>query len=121
MSGAISLQGKLAQFADHWSPKRIAQVNDFDVKIVKIEGEFTWHKHDDEDELFLVVDGEMTIQYQDREDVTLKAGELHVIPKGVLHCPIAKSECSVLLLEKSGVVNTGDAEQSDLTNAVEDI
>lgn len=121
MSGAISLSEKLFLFSDHWSPRRIAQVDDYDVKIVKVQGEFTWHKHDDEDELFLIIDGELTIQYQDRDDVVMKSGDLHIVPKGVLHCPKADHECSALILEKSGVVNTGDADPSDLTNAVKDI
>ncbi|MDX1736667.1 MAG: cupin domain-containing protein [Alphaproteobacteria bacterium] len=117
----ITLNDKLALFSDHWSPKRVACVNDFDVKLVKIQGEFTWHKHDNEDEMFLVLEGSMTIQYQDRPDVELNAGEMHVVPKGVMHCPKADQECSAMILEKGGVVNTGDASPSDLTNAVEDI
>lgn len=119
MPAAIDLADKLAQFTEHWSPKRIAQLNDYDIKVVKILGDFVWHSHDDTDELFLVISGELTIQFRDR-DVVLGPGQLCVVPRGVEHCPRADAEVTALLLEPAGVVNTGDA-GGDLTAVVEDI
>lgn len=115
----IDLTEKLAQFTEHWSPKRIAQLNDYDIKVVKIQGDFVWHSHDDTDELFLVIGGQLTIQFRDR-DVTLGPGQLCVVPRGVEHCPRADEEVTALLLEPAGVVNTGDA-GGDLTAVTEDI
>ena len=86
----------------------VARINDYEVKVVKLQGEFTWHSHDDTDELFLVIDGELTIQLRDG-DVTLGPGQLYVVPRGVEHCPIAEGEVSAVLIEPAGVVNTGDA------------
>ncbi len=111
----INLSEKFRLFDDRWSPKVIAEMNDYQFKLVKVEGEFTWHKHNDTDEVFLVVDGELDIQLQG-ETVTLRAGELYVVPKGVLHRPVAKSVCQIMLVEPRGVVNTGD-EISELTAA----
>jgi mannose-6-phosphate isomerase-like protein (cupin superfamily) len=108
MSQVVDLAAKLAQFSDHWSPKVVARMNDYEIKVVKVRGEFTWHTHEDTDELFLVVDGRLTIQLRDG-DVTLGPGQLYVVPKGVEHCPIAEGEVSALLIEPAGVVNTGDA------------
>ena len=106
--GAINLDDKFAKFTKHWSPHIIAQLNDLHIKSVKVQGAFTWHKHDDTDELFFVHKGTLTIEYRDRE-VTLKAGELHVVPRGVEHKPVADEECEILLIEPAGTVNTGDA------------
>lgn len=103
----VDLAEKLASFTDHWSPKVVARLNDYEVKVVKILGEFTWHSHTDTDELFLVLDGELTIQLRDR-DVTLGPGQLFVVPRGVEHCPIADGEVHAVLIEPTGVVNTGD-------------
>ena len=89
-------------FAEHWSPKKTAQVNDYDVRIVKIQGEFTWHRHTDSDEFFLVIDGQLTIQMRDR-NVVLAPRELFVVPRGVEHCPRADVETAVLLLEPGRV------------------
>jgi mannose-6-phosphate isomerase-like protein (cupin superfamily) len=108
MSEAINLAGKLALFDVHWQPRIVAQINDYDVRIVKVKGEFVWHKHDDTDDLFLVLKGHLTIQLRDR-NVELDEGELYVVPRGVEHCPRADEEASVLLIEPSGTVNTGDA------------
>ena len=108
MSEVVDLHEKLSHFSDHWSPKVVARMNDYEVKVVKLQGEFTWHSHDDTDELFLVLDGELTIQLRDG-DVTLKAGQLYVVPRGVEHCPVAEGEVSAVLIEPAGVVNTGDA------------
>ena len=108
----INLAQKLALFDEHWRPKVIAEMNDYQFKLVKLRDEFVWHQHDDTDEVFFVVDGTMTIAMRGNDgvgDVTLRAGELFVVPKGVEHKPFAAEECSVLLIEPRGVVNTGDA------------
>lgn len=107
---ALNLQQKLSLFNDHWSPKIVAQLNDYHVKLVKVQGEFVWHQHDDTDELFMVLDGELTIELMGGEDVVIQAGELFVVPKGVQHRPVAHNECHILLLEPAGLVNTGDAD-----------
>lgn len=116
---AVNLAAMLARFDEHWSPKRIARLNDYEVRIVKVQGEFTWHRHEETDELFLVIDGELTVQLRDG-DVVLRPGELYVVPRGVEHCPRAEKETSILLFEPSGVVNTGDA-GGELTAVVEDL
>lgn len=105
---AVNIGAMLARFSEHWKPKKIAGLNDYDVKVVKVLGDFTWHAHADTDELFLVIDGRLTIRLRDR-DVQLGPGELFVVPRGAEHCPRADVKTSVLLLEPSGVVNTGDA------------
>ncbi len=112
--GAINLASKLALFTEHWRPKVIAELNDYQIKLVKIDGAFVWHRHDDTDELFLVVDGAMSIELRDRR-VDLVSGELFVVPKGVEHRPFAASECRVMLIEPRGVVNTGDAGRDAMT------
>jgi mannose-6-phosphate isomerase-like protein (cupin superfamily) len=94
----VNLAQKFSQFSDYWSPKIIAEVNDFHVKLVKLKGEFVWHQHEHEDELFLVVKGTLLIKLRDR-DIWLREGELAVIPKGVEHLPIADDEVHVILLE----------------------
>lgn len=107
-NAAVSLNSMLAKFSEHWAPKKIAEINDYDIKIVKVQGEFTWHRHLETDEFFLVIDGELTIQLRDG-DAVLAPGELFVVPRGVEHCPKADVETSVMLIEPKGVVNTGDA------------
>ena len=114
---AVNIGSMLARFSEHWSPKKIAELNDYDVKIVKVLGEFTWHSHPDTDELFLVIDGELTIQLR-AGDVALGPGELFVVPRGTEHCPRAEVETAVLLLEPGGVINTGDT-GGDMTAGVE--
>jgi mannose-6-phosphate isomerase-like protein (cupin superfamily) len=104
----VNLAEKLALFDEHWQPKVVARFNDNDVRIVKVKGEFVWHKHDDTDDVFLVLKGHLTIQLRDR-DVELDEGEMFVVPRGVEHCPRADEEASVLLIEPAGTVNTGDA------------
>ena len=105
---AIDLAEKFTQFTERWSPKVIARLNGYEVKVVKIEGEFVWHTHDDTDELFLVVDGQLTIQLRDG-DVSLGPGQLYVVPRGVEHCPLGRGVVHAVLIEPAGVVNTGNA------------
>jgi mannose-6-phosphate isomerase-like protein (cupin superfamily) len=105
----INLAEKLATFTGHWQPRTVGQFNGHDLLVVKAKGEFTWHKHDDTDDLFLVLKGRITIQMREG-NVTLGPGELFVVPKGVEHCPIAAEEAHVLLIEPTGTPNTGDAE-----------
>ena len=104
----INLADKLGRFAEHWSPRVIAEMNDYQFKLVKLEGEFVWHSHADTDEVFLVVDGAMSIEFRDGK-VDLHTGEMFVVPKGVEHKPSAQAECRVMLIEPRGVVNTGEA------------
>ena len=109
----INLEDKLSKFSEHWSPKVIAEMNDYQFKLVKIEGDFVWHDHPDTDEVFIVIEGTMQIEFEDRT-IELSEGEMLVVPKGVRHKPYAEAECKVMLVEPRGVVNTGDAE-GDLT------
>ncbi|MFI1157343.1 cupin domain-containing protein [Streptomyces sioyaensis] len=104
----VNLAGKLSQFSDLWSQKKVADLNDYEVKLAKLKGEFVWHSHEDTDELFLVISGRLTLQLRDG-DVVLGPGELFVVPRGVEHCPVADEETAVLLLEPAGTLNTGDA------------
>lgn len=104
----INLDERFSLFTEQWSPKVVARLNDYEIKIVRIQGEFVWHTHDDTDELFLVLAGELTIQLRDRE-VVLGPGEMFVVPRGVEHCPVATDEVRAVLVEPTGVVNTGDA------------
>jgi len=106
---AINLAEKLATFTDYWQPRTVGQFNGHDLMVAKVKGEFTWHKHDATDDLFLVLQGRITIQMRDGE-VTLGPGELFVVPEGVEHCPIAEEEAHILLIEPTGTPNTGDAE-----------
>ena len=105
---AINLQEKLAKFSEHWSPRVIAEMNNYQFKLAKVQGEFVWHSHADTDEVFIVLDGQMTLEFRDKS-VPLAAGEMYVVPKGVEHRPVASNECSIMLVEPRGVVNTGDA------------
>ena len=109
----INLQDKLAGFSDHWSPKVIAQMNDYQFKLVKFQGDFVWHSHDDTDEVFIVIEGNMSIDFE-TDKVDLKSGELFVVPQGTVHKPFAEQECKVMLVEPAGTVNTGNA-GGDLT------
>lgn len=111
----INLEEKFTCFSDLWSPKIIAQMNDCQFKLVRIQGEFVWHAHDDTDEVFLVLDGEMTIELRDG-NVRLARGEMYVVPRGVEHRPVAAAECKIMLLEPTGTINTGQA-GGDLTAA----
>ena len=106
-SGPITLAEKLAGFTEHWQPRTVAEFNGHDIMVVKAQGEFVWHRHDETDDLFLVLRGELTIELRDG-GVTLRAGDLFVVPKGVEHRPVAKEEVHLLLIEPSGTPNTGD-------------
>lgn len=103
----INLAEKFGRFADQWSPKVVADLNDSHVKLAKVQGEFVWHHHADEDELFMVIRGELTIELRDGQ-VTLGPGELAVIPKGVEHRPVAHEEVHLMLIEPKGIRHTGD-------------
>ncbi len=103
----INLQEKLSQIHDHWHPRIAGELNDSYVKLVKLQGEFVWHKHEVEDELFLVISGVLTIRLRDR-DLTIRPGEFVIILRGVEHCPVAEEEVAVLLLEPKSTRNTGD-------------
>ena len=102
----VNFQEKFARFSEPWSPKVIAEMNDYQFKLVRLLGEFVWHRHADTDEVFIVIEGEMVLRFRDRE-IPLRAGELYVVPKGVEHQPYAASECKVMLVEPKGVINTG--------------
>lgn len=104
----INLGEKFAKFSDHWSPKIIAKLNEYHLKLVKFKGDFIWHTHQDTDEAFIVIEGQMSIYFRDGK-VALKEGELFVVPKGVEHKPQAKEECKAMLIEPAGTLNTGDA------------
>jgi mannose-6-phosphate isomerase-like protein (cupin superfamily) len=108
MTDSINLAEKLETFSDHWSPRTVAQFNGHDVMVVKVQGEFVWHKHDETDDLFLVLKGLLEIQLRDRI-VTLRPGEMFIVPRGVEHCPRALEETHLLLMEPTGTPNTGDA------------
>jgi mannose-6-phosphate isomerase-like protein (cupin superfamily) len=103
----VNLAEKFGRFHDQWSPKIVGEVNDMHVKLVRLQGEFVWHHHDAEDELFLVVKGRLTIKLRDGE-IELNEGEFAVIPHGVEHLPVAEEEVQVLLLEPKSTLNTGD-------------
>ena len=110
---AEKFEDKFAKFSEHWSPKIIAQMNDYHFKLVKFQGDFVWHNHTETDEVFIVLEGEMGIEFRDGK-VTLNAGEMFVVPGEVEHKPFAEKECKILLIEPAGTVNTGDA-GGDLT------
>lgn len=111
---SINLQEKLTKFSEHWSPKIIAQLNDYHLKLAKVQGEFVWHDHPDTDEVFIVVNGHLDILFRDGK-VSLSEGEMFVVPKGVEHKPVAEQECHILLIEPAGLVNTGSVTDSELT------
>ena len=110
----INLRDKLALIAEHWRPKIVGALNGQEVKLVKFQGEFVWHKHDAEDELFLVIGGRFRMEFRDRA-VALGPGDLLIVPHGVEHRPVAEQEVEVLLFEPAGVRNTGEVEHATLT------
>jgi mannose-6-phosphate isomerase-like protein (cupin superfamily) len=103
----VNLAEKFALFSDHWSPKVVGELNGQQVKLVKLQGEFVWHKHESEDELFLVVSGGFRMEFRDRV-VELEAGEFLIVPRGIEHRPVAEGEAQVLLFEPASTLNTGD-------------
>lgn len=107
-SEVVNLAEKLAKFSEPWSPRVVAELNDYQLKVAKFKGEFVWHRHEDTDEVFLVLHGTLGIELRDGV-VHLSEGELYVVPRGAEHKPFAEEECHVLLIEPRGVVNTGDA------------
>ena len=108
LSKKINLKNKFSKFTKHWSPRVVAEMNDYQFKIAKIKGEFVWHNHKETDETFIVIEGQMIIKFRECE-VQLSEGELFVVPKGVDHKPCAENECKILVIEPRGVINTGDA------------
>ncbi|MGH1486957.1 MAG: cupin domain-containing protein [Cellvibrionaceae bacterium] len=111
---SINFEKKLSLFSEQWAPKVIAEMNDYQFKIVKIEGDFVWHSHADTDETFIVLEGDLRIDFRDGH-VNLSVGEMYVVPKGVEHKPYAEKEVKMLLIEPRGVLNTGDEKTSEIT------
>jgi len=107
LSNKINLEQKYSKFNKHWSPRIIAEMNNYQFKLAKIKGEFIWHDHKDTDETFIVIEGEMTLKFR-KSEVKLSKGEMYVVPKGVEHKPCSKNECKILVIEPRGVINTGD-------------
>jgi mannose-6-phosphate isomerase-like protein (cupin superfamily) len=116
----VSLLEKFGKFQDHWSPKIAAELNDHQVKLVKLQGEFLWHHHEDVDELFLVVKGRLTIRFRDRE-IVLEPNELVVVPRRVEHMPVAEEETWIVLLEPRGTLNTGNVTSDRTVEELETI
>jgi mannose-6-phosphate isomerase-like protein (cupin superfamily) len=114
----INFEKKLEKISELWSPKIIAQLNDYHFKLAKVEGEFVWHDHPETDEVFIVVKGQLDILFRDGK-VSLSEGEMFVVPKGMEHKPVAENECHILLIEPAGTVNTGDV--LDVKTAPNDI
>ncbi|MEM1405050.1 MAG: cupin domain-containing protein [Pseudomonadota bacterium] len=114
----MNLKSRAATLTEYWSPKVLAQVNDQYIKVAKIKGEFAWHKHDDEDEMFLILDGQLTIQYEGHA-VELASGEFHVVPRGVMHNPICEDECLIALIEPVTTAHTGDT-VTEKTRSIEE-
>ncbi|GFD88914.1 cupin [Tenacibaculum sp. KUL152] len=104
---AINFEEKFSKFSAHWSPRVIAQMNNYQFKLVKVEGEFVWHDPPETDEVFIVIEGSLNIEFRDGS-VTLNTGEMFVIPKGTEHKPVAQTECKIMIVEPKGVVNTGE-------------
>lgn len=107
----INFKDKFNKFNDKWSPKVIAEMNDYQFKLVKIEGDFVWHKHEETDEVFIVIDGKMEIEFRNKT-VKLESGEMFVVPKNVEHKPKAEKECRIMIIEPRGIINTGQAVSS---------
>ena len=114
MDATINLDQKLALFSEQWAPRTVAGFNGHDVMVVKVEGEFVWHRHEDTDDFFLVLKGRLVIRMRDRDDVVLGPGELYVVPRGVEHKPVAEEETHLLLIEPTGTPNTGDEQTAAL-------
>lgn len=110
----VNLEEKFGQFSEHWTPKLAGRVNETDIRLVKIQGDFDWHAHAEEDEMFVVIKGEMRMAFRDRTEI-IKAGEFIIVPRGTEHRPGADKECEIMLIEPSSVVNTGDGAASHRT------
>ena len=118
MLAKVNIAQKLSQFNDHWNPKIVGEINDSAVKLAKLKGEFVWHSHEHEDEMFLVIQGRLLIKFRD-QDMWLDEGEFVIIPHGVEHCPVADEEVYIMLFEPKSTLNTGTAPTNKLT--VEDL
>ncbi len=105
--GGLNVPDAFARIPEQWSPRIVAQVDDYQLKLARIEGEFTWHTHADADQLFWIVDGELDIEMRDRT-VHLRTGDVFVVPKGTEHRPVARAECHIALIERAGLINKGD-------------
>ncbi len=116
----VSLSDKLSRFSDHWNPRLVGELNGQHVKLVKFQGEFVWHHHEHEDELFLVIEGRFRMDFRDRE-VWLDEGEFLIVPRGVEHRPVAEREVSVLLFEPAGTVNTGNVVEGRTRSELKEI
>lgn len=110
----VNLQEKLSRFSDYFNPRIVGELNGQQVKLAKFKGEFVFHKHEHEDEMFLVLEGAFDMVFRDKT-VSINQGEFIIVPRGVEHCPVAKDEVSIMLFEPTGTLNTGDAEHSKLT------
>ncbi|MEH0022574.1 MAG: cupin domain-containing protein [Desulfobacter sp.] len=106
---SVNINEKFSKFTEHWSPKVIAEMNDIQFKVIKVQGEFVWHEHKDTDEVFMVFQGVLEIKFRDGS-VSLSPGEMFVVPKGVAHKPVAEQECRVMVIEPKGVKNTGNTD-----------
>ena len=109
MNDKVNLAEKLALFSEYWAPRTVGQLNDYDIMVVKVKGEFVWHKHEVTDDFFLVLQGRLTVLLRDRQ-VTLGPGDLYIVPRGVEHKTVAEEETHLLLIEPTGTPNTGDAD-----------
>jgi quercetin dioxygenase-like cupin family protein len=118
MSPSINIEAALADLTEHWSPKVVGRVNDQYVKVAKLLGQFVWHRHDDEDELFQVIRGRLRIQFEDGSETMLSPGEFCIVPRGVMHNPVADEECCILLIETVTTKHTGDVE-TPMTRSIE--
>lgn len=116
----IDLKEKFSQFNEFWSPKIVGELNGQLVKLAKLKGEFVWHHHENEDELFMVIKGELTIKLKD-QDIQLSEGQFFIIPKGVEHLPVAKEECHVMLFEPKSVLNTGNGVNEKTVKKLENL
>lgn len=118
MLDVVNLEKELETVTDHWSPRVVGRVNDQYIKVAKLKDEFVWHKHDDEDELFYIIKGNLIIEYED-EKVHLTKGDFHVVPKGMMHNPVAVNECWIALIETVTTAHTGDT-KSAMTKSLDD-
>ena len=109
----INLAKKFKKFTDHWSPKVIGEMNDYQFKLAKVKGDFIWHHHLDTDETFFVIKGKLTIEFKNGK-VDIEEGEMYIVPKGVEHKPMASNECQIMIIEPKGVINTGNKMDSEL-------